>query len=193
MGYVPDRLLKRALWSTDAPARDGEPGRGREKVSLWRTPVGWRAVGTFALVFDGKPLDGHYEVLVDDEWRTEIVDLVWDDRPLRLLSPRPGEWRDARGPLPELRGCLDVDFAWSAFTNTLPIRRLKLVPGESRDIDVVYVDAPSLIPQRVRQRYTCLDPHHWRYEASPGFLAEIDVDDEGLVVDYPGVARRLDP
>lgn len=192
MGYVPDRLLKRAQWATDAPSRDGGAGRGRERVSLWRTPAGWRAVGTFALVFDGKPVDGHYEILADSSWRTEIVDLVWDDRPLRLLSPTPGEWRDARGALPELSGCYDVDFAWSAFTNTLPIRRLALAPGEARDIDVIYVDA-SLVPRKVRQRYTCVDTHHWRYEGFPaGFRADIDVDDEGLIVDYPGVARRLD-
>jgi hypothetical protein len=48
------------------------------------------------------------------------------------------------------------------------------------------------------QRYSCLrsgtDHHLLRYEATDGsFAAEIQVDQEGLVLDYPGIARRLAP
>ena len=107
-------------------------------------------------------------------------------------------WRDAAGghPLPDLQGCIDVYIRVTPATNTLPIRRLGLAVGDSRDIAVAYVPLPQgagdLRPRRVMQRYTRLDgPGRYRYEGlDSGFVAEIEVDAAGLVLDYPGVFRR---
>jgi uncharacterized protein len=46
-----------------------------------------------------------------------------------------------------------------------------------------------------RQRYGCLEAQAdgglYRFEALPsGFTAELPVDAEGLVIDYPGLFRR---
>lgn len=88
---------------------------------------------------------------------------------------------------------MDVDLAISPSTNTLPIRRLHLVPGEEREIDVVYVEFPTLCVRRGRQRYTRLrdvgDQAQYRY-TSGSFTVDFVVDDTGLVLDYPGVWRR---
>ena len=96
---------------------------------------------------------------------------------------------------------MDIDFAATPFTNTLPIRRLGLQPGESAEVAVVYIDAPSLEVTPVRQRYTCLasdaDGGRYRFEALPyaalpdGFMAELSVDADGLVRDYPPLFRRV--
>ena len=50
----------------------------------------------------------------------------------------------------------------------------------------------------VRQRYTCLEARPdgglYRYEGfSTGFVADLPVDADGLVLDYPGVFRRVRP
>ena len=44
-----------------------------------------------------------------------------------------------------------------------------------------------------RQRYTCLEPdRRYRYESlDRDFTREIEVDDDGLVVTYPGLFRRV--
>ena len=80
--------------------------------------------------------------------------------------------------------------------NTLPIRRLALHPGESQEISVVYISFPDLQLKAVRQRYTCLknlpNGQLYRYEGLlSGFTAEIEVDKDGLVMDYPGVFRKV--
>ena len=79
-----------------------------------------------------------------------------------------------------------------------PIRRLGLAAGESAEISVGYIDAPNLEPRPVRQRYHCIQPFNpdngiYRYEAlfRAGAAVEIEVDSEGLVIDYPGGFNRV--
>ncbi|SAK72010.1 transcriptional regulator [Caballeronia hypogeia] len=103
-------------------------------------------------------------------------------------------WSDADGaPRETLRGCIDVDLTATPFTNTLPIRRLKLERGERRVIRVVYVRVPELSVSAVEQAYTCIEPNHrYRYEGlDTGFTADIAVDEDGLVLDYPGLFKRI--
>jgi hypothetical protein len=51
---------------------------------------------------------------------------------------------------------------------------------------------PDLRVQPDAQRYTNVGQNLIRYDALDGsFSATITVDDDGLVTDYPGIARRL--
>ena len=50
-----------------------------------------------------------------------------------------------------------MDISETPFTNTLPIRRLGLAPGESADVSVAYFDGSELQPWPEPQRYTCLE------------------------------------
>ncbi|WP_250453451.1 putative glycolipid-binding domain-containing protein [Caballeronia sp. ATUFL_M2_KS44] len=109
----------------------------------------------------------------------------------------PHVWTDAEGtPQEMLNGCIDVDIMATPFTNTLPIRRLQLQPGERRVIRVVYVSVPSMTVSAVDQAYTCIarEKAHWRYRfegLDTGFEAEITTDDDGFVTDYPSLFRRI--
>ena len=88
-------------------------------------------------------------MVMDAEWRVRSV-AVTDhagDRRLRLLADGGGAWTTGDGtPLPQLDGCIDVDLVATPFTNTLPIRRLGLEPGESAEIKVAYLPLPDLTP-----------------------------------------------
>ena len=95
----------------------------------------------------------------------------------------------------ELDGWIDVDISATPFTNTLPIRRLGLEHGESEELTVTYIRVPELLVGPERQRYGCLEAQTdgglYRFEALPsGFTAELPVDVDGLVIDYPGLFRR---
>jgi hypothetical protein len=109
-----------------------------------------------------------------------------------MLSDGAGHWRRADGaPLPELDGCIDPDISMTPFTNTLPIRRLGLGIGDTAEIGVAYVLVPELSLRAAPQRYTRLGDRLWRFESlDSGFTADLTVDAEGLVVDYPGLFRR---
>lgn len=174
-------------------------GEGLEHCAYRLDETGLMLEGVVAGTHEGL-YGGHYLVRTDAAVRTRDVRVAFVGGPaLRLLSDGEGGWRDAAAgrSLPELDGCVDVDIRITPATNTLPIRRLGLAVGESREIAVAYVPLPDgaggLRPKRVMQRYTRLDGEgRYRYEGlDSGFSADIEVDAAGLVLDYPGVFRRL--
>jgi uncharacterized protein len=147
----------------------------------------------------GRPFRIGYEIRCDGRWRVREVRVATPDseRPiLELLADGEGHWKRRGGEsVPELDGCIDVDISGTPFTNTLPIRRLGLKPGESAEVDVAYIRVPELLVGPERQRYGCLEAQAdgwlYRFEALPsGFTAELAVDADGLVIDYPGLFRR---
>lgn len=150
------------------------------------------------VALDGRPLRLHYRVSCDPDWTTRRL-MIQDagGEVLTFRSDGTGTWTDGTGRSVEsLAGCIDVDIAATPFTNTLPIRRLGLQPGEARDLRVLYVMVPEMTVRAADQRYTCLELSDtgglYRYE-SGSFMADLRIDADGLVVDYPGLWRRLWP
>ncbi len=135
-----------------------------------------------------------YRIRCDSSWyvRELGISAVGDARRFELVSDGAGSWRnDAGMPLPELAGAIDVDLPVTPFTNTLPIRRLGLVVGASAEIAVAYVGFPDLAVRTEPQRYTRVAERRYRFESLDGdFVRDIDVDEHGLVVTYPGLFRR---
>ena len=175
-------------------------GVSLESCRIVESRVGIRAESVALGVEAGQPWAVRYALRCDAGWRVReltVSSLASDDGPVALAGDGTGHWTDGTGQrLPALDGCLDVDLSSTAFTNTLPIRRLGMVPGWSEEITVVYVEVPGLEVSVARQRYHCLswapDGGCYRFEATAsGFTAEITVDGDGLVIEYPGVARRV--
>jgi hypothetical protein len=171
---------------------------GLEHLRLLRSDGGVVANGLVIGLEADRPFRIGYEVRCDGRWRVREVRAAPDSgRPvLDLLSDGEGNWKRRGGePVSELDGCIDVDISATPFTNTLPISRLGLKPGESEELAVTYIRVPELLVRAERQRYGCLqaraDGGRYRFEALPsGFTAELPVDAEGLVIDYPGLFRR---
>src|SRR5919202_3646415 len=174
-------------------------GAGLEHLTLKWDEEGVRADGVVIGVEGSVQFRVRYEVRCDAGWRVREVSvalLTSDDVSVRLLTDGEGRWiTPDRKPVPILDGCIDLDISATPFTNTLPIRRLGLEPGESEELAVAYVRVPELLVGAERQRYGCLrartDGGLYRFEALPsGFTAELPVDAEGLVLDYPGLFQR---
>jgi uncharacterized protein len=147
---------------------------------------------------EGRPFRARYTIRCDGGWRVREVQVALLDSatpPLALRSDGAGNWATLDGaPLPALDGCIDIDISATPFTNTLPIRRLALPIGASRDLDMVYIRVPELRAEPDPQRYTRLDDRRYRYESRDSdFTADLPVDADGLVLDYPGLFRRVWP
>jgi uncharacterized protein len=170
---------------------------GFEHVIASYGPAGFRADSWLILAGEAGPARVSYQLACDSQWRVMALAIrVTDassDRTLALRREAEGHWQAAGNrPLPDLHGCIDVDINRSPLTNTLPIRRLDI--SAPRDIDVVYVCVPELTVRPVRQRYALLpaDRPVYRYE-SGSFRADLPVDGDGFVIDYPGLWRRIMP
>ncbi len=91
-------------------------------------------------------------------------------------------------------GAQDVDLAFSPLFNALPVRRLGLHRDAARhDLPVVFVALPGLEVCRVTQTYRTVSLGSAAVVSlsSDSFEAEFTVDAEGLVLEYPGLARRI--
>lgn len=77
----------------------------------------------------------------------------------------------------------DADLESSPSTNTLPIRRLALAPGDTRAVAAAWIRFPSLEVQRLDQSYERLDERRYRYRSGL-FTADLVVDDDAIVLQY---------
>jgi len=162
---------------------------GTEYASLWSLPSGWELCGTVVLAEKDDPMLVEYVVTCNAAWETKEV-LVrvakgGEYRELRLQVDEEQRWWDGEREVIAARGCLDVDLGVTPITNTLPIRRLALAPGEAALCDAAWIRFPDLAIELLPQRYIHIEPRRYRYESDNGaFSTDIVVDDLGLVTMY---------
>jgi uncharacterized protein len=111
-------------------------------------------------------------------------------RTLTLTADGLGRWWQSGDELTALHGCIDVDLGCTPLTNSLPIRRLALEIGHAAEIRAAWIRFPELSLVPAVQRYRRTGSHAYRYE-SASFGVDLEVDDAGLVVRYPGGWERV--
>jgi hypothetical protein len=173
---------------------------GFEVVFLRRQADGYLLEGHSTAVEDGEAWGIRYTFTVDSLWTTRSAHIVGRSalgaHEVRLEADGNGGWRVDGRAAPQLAGCLDVDLEASAFTNALPVNRLRLAVGQRADAPAAYVRALDLAVERLEQRYARFadDGEHRRYGyAAPAFdyRGELIYDEFGLVLSYPGLAVRV--
>lgn len=169
---------------------------GLDCIAIDQHADGFRAEGRLVGLEGECPLSADYRIDLDTRWRTRSLRADWglgsERSSLHLVRDESGAWSDDQGPRSDLAGCEDVDLMWTPFTNSLPIRRLGLAIGASAHIQVAWVKPPALDVIPAGQRYTRLSERVYRYESlATAFTADVEVDEDGLVIDYPKLFRRL--
>ncbi len=141
----------------------------------------------------------YYDVQTDETGATKrfglTVTLAERERQLAIARDEENMWlvTDHQGERREgYNGALDVDVVFSPFFNALPIRRLGLHQrAESVVLPMVYVNVPDMSVAAATVNYTSegrLDGIKLR---SPVADTVVSVDEEGFIVDYPGLAERI--
>lgn len=170
------------------------PDVGLEYCDVAQASDGWQLAGVALSLLNDVPTRVQYQVTCDSAWQTRAVTLTqWrgaEQRMRTLLHENDDRWEADGQHLPHLAGCRDIDLGITPATNTLPIRRLALAVGESREVTAAWVRFPDLAITPLMQRYTRVADRRYRYE-SPGFATEITVDDWGLAVQYAGGWERV--
>ena len=176
-------------------------GSGFEHLQLRAEEGGYVARSIVLGIDDTEtPFRLQYKIKTDQAWRARKVWVraatPFGESAQTLRSDGQGNWRNEDGTeLPALRDCIDVDITATPFTNTLPINRLRLTPGQSVDIRVVYLTAPGLDISVSAQRYSRRGPDSDVFFESPAhdFAALLPIDGDGLVLDYPELFQRVHP
>jgi uncharacterized protein len=197
MGHV----LRAVLWQ-------GLFRPGAEWCELAREENGWRLSGAALVATGDEPSLARYEIALAPDWSTRQARIAVRagvderERRLRLRADDDRNWhveRDSKpgadAPADDLKavqGLIDIDLGVTPATNTLPIRRLAPAVGRAVDVTALWVRFPELTIEPLPQRYTRTTQDRYRYESAGGaFVAELEVDDLGLVVTYEGGWQRI--
>lgn len=174
--------------------------KDREGVGLEHLLLADGVADSVVLAFDQEhgPFRLTYRLAWDESWRFHDARLAVATerftRSLNLHTDGQGRWRHDDGrTIDELDGCLDIDIWPTPFTNCFPIRREPMAIGERRQFRMAWVFAPDLTVHPQSQAYTRLADKRYLFESldGSGFKAELPVDEDGIVMDYPGLFRRV--
>jgi hypothetical protein len=166
-------------------------GAGGQHVVLRPRDDGLVADG---VVIGSEPFAARFRIAIDRAWRARRIEVaVAGGLSLLLESDGEGNWTRGARRLRELDGAMEPDISVTPFTNSFPVRRLRLAKGESAEIRTAYVDVPSLAVFADPQRYTCLEEGRlYLYESlDSAFRREVEFGADGFVSVYPGLFRRL--
>jgi uncharacterized protein len=187
-------------WLAEAAAIDlGERGMNATGIQLGADPVPYR-LGYRLDAGDGFVTRALTAEASGDGW-TRRMELVHDGK---------GGWRhevDAGGEAPfgdpdsvdaaALEDALDCDLEFSPLTNLMPVRRHSLHERElALDFLMAWVSVPELGLHASPQRYEHVRREDQgsvvRFVSLDGdFRSELRYDEEGVVVEYPQLARRI--
>ncbi|MDT5326254.1 MAG: uncharacterized protein QOF25_3406 [Mycobacterium sp.] len=143
-----------------------------------------------------------YDLVTDDRGATKrlslTVTLAERERQLSIARDEEGMWlvQDHQNQTKReaYDRALDIDVIFSPFFNALPIRRTGLHQrADSISLPVVYVRLPELSVEQSTISYSSEGSGAGGgiKLVSPVADTTITVDDEGFILDYPGLAERI--
>jgi uncharacterized protein len=169
---------------------------GHEAARLAEVEGGWWLSGLAVFANEGEGCALEYAIVCDASWKTVSASVKgWVGETtvaIEVRSDGRGTWRADGVEQPQLAGCIDIDLNFSPSTNLLPIRRLNLPIGGQAPVVAAWLRFPSFRLEPLAQTYGRLAERTYRYESGGGsFTAELEVDEAGFAVVYPGLAERV--
>ncbi|MBO0848862.1 MAG: putative glycolipid-binding domain-containing protein [Pseudonocardia sp.] len=179
--------------------------RGLESARVLLGDGGMRALGRMVRApLDAPAFTASYRLFVDEQGvlaRLSVTSATAErERNLTLNHTEDGYWlldTGAGGSRAEFDGALDVDLQYSPLYNALPIRRTRLHREPvDHQLPIVFVSLPTLEVELASQRYRTLSTLDSDGRAVVSFswetfAADIVVDTDGMVIEYPGLANRI--
>ncbi|MGD2034043.1 MAG: putative glycolipid-binding domain-containing protein [Bacteroidales bacterium] len=141
---------------------------------------------------DGDILEVHYEINLTSDWKFQNASVFKNNTDTIVISKSGSNWTINDKKRPELYNCEFIDINVTPFTNTIPANRLPFHQNSRQEIQVAFIDVFKNEVTLSNQCYTKQDDSHFIYEnMDSGFKRTLQVDSLGIVVNYPGIWKRL--
>jgi uncharacterized protein len=193
-------IIRHEYWAIIIMTTNTVLWAGREYHSLEHCVVSTSSGGsdissTIVGQYRGIIYQVQYHILTNPLWQTLFFEINsrinGQVQHLLFEGDGVGRWKTGDREAAQFQGCIDIDIPLTPFTNTLPINRLNMAVGSERQIQVLYIDLLEGRLSALQQKYTRRDPQTYHYENVPNdFEADIQVDEAGLVIDYPALFER---
>lgn len=162
---------------------------GHESARVFFAEACPHLTGTAVFAHDHQPCRLDYWIECDSQWQSlsgKITGWVGSEVIASEISVDAGRWWLNGRECAQVEGCIDLDLNFSPVTNLLPIRRLNLVVGQEATVRAAWLRFPSFEFEPLEQIYRRVSNSTYRYESAGGkFVAELEVDEVGLVTLYP--------
>jgi hypothetical protein len=164
-----------------------------------RVRIDWRGVrldGHAMFVENGERFRLRYSVATDARLRARRAVVAGHAGTtalaIEIRRSDAGEWTLNAHVQPEVRGCIDVDLAFTPATNLLPLRRLQLARGQRADAPAAYLSLQASQLRLLPQSYQRIGRLAYRYEAPTfGYADTLHVSPLGVVLRYPGLFEAV--
>ena len=139
-----------------------------------------------------KAVYAEYWIKLNNNWEVQEFEInasVADKQYKHALQIDKNDHWKCKKNLPhfDFEGIRFIDISLTPFTNTLPVNGLNLKEGDSAEFDLIYIDILENRMEKQRQKYTRLSGNQYKFDNLKGFTASIEVDNDGLVINYPGL------
>lgn len=168
---------------------------GHESARVFLRADRWHLSGAAVFRHEANACKLNYALVCDAEWRTlsgTVTGWIGDEAVTAdvLVTPER-RWQLNGTDCAEVADCIDLDLNFSPLTNLLPIRRLNLALGQEAMVRAAWLRFPTFKLEPLEQVYRRLDDSTYRYESAGGsFVAELKVNEFGLVTNYPNLWRK---
>jgi hypothetical protein len=163
-------------------------GPGHEACRVFTLDAEWHLEGSAVFSHDNQPCRLDYHVRCDASWTTLAGRVSgWLDQTavdLEIAVDANRNWRLNGVECAAVAGCIDLDLNFSPSTNLLPIRRLNLRVGQEAEVKAAWLRFPSFEFETLVQIYRRIDESNYQYRSEPDFVADLEVDEFGLVTNY---------
>lgn len=136
-----------------------------------------------------------YFLMIDKEWNVLSFEIEFEvnNKKKKFSGVKMNNEWVINGKIdPLYSGFEFIDISLTPFTNTLPIRKLRLSHRQEKEINVIYLNILEDYIKPVKQKYRKNSELKFRYENIPNdFEADIEVDELGLVIFYPSLFERV--
>lgn len=168
--------------------------RGEERAAFACADGACGLEGMGAVAINGSGLVFQYRIEFSPGWEVRragaVARLGAEEFTLAVERGDEGGWLINGIRAHEFDECLDLDLSFSPSTNTATIKRLALRVGEGATSNAILVHEPELTLSVLEQTYHRVDERQYEYRAGE-FVAMIEVDEDELVSEYPGMFRAL--
>lgn len=162
-------------------------GAGHEACRVFTREGEWHLEGSAVFLHDKQPCRLEYHVRCDASWTTlagHVSGWVGQTSVNLKITAADRNWRVNGVEYPAVAGSIDLDLNFSPSTNLLPIRRLNLAVGQEAEVKAAWLRFPSFELETLVQIYRRIDESTYQYRSEPDFVADLEVDEFGLVTNY---------
>ena len=167
-----------------------------ENCNVLTNEDGMEANATVSLLQDDYVCNIEYFVKINRQWESRYLKIVncheEGNKELELQRLPGNKWMVNGKEDAAYEGFDGIYISVTPFTNTFIINRKKLQEEESIKMRIIYIEPLEMRTEPIEVVYTKLTEREFEYQnLTTGYNVVLDVDENGLVTNYPGYFKML--